>query len=123
MLQCVEMEAAGLEVKINFTISVVLGAGWIFSKEQFFNRSLSFLSFGKLRVSYGTTGNDQIGDYSYYDLFSPTSSFGYQGIIGLTPQSFSNPFLAWEETKKAEGGLELRFSTQTGYCLMFLLPK
>ncbi len=38
-----------------------VGAAWIFSKSQFIQKSLRFLSFGKLRGSYGTTGNDQIG--------------------------------------------------------------
>ncbi|HEY4207597.1 MAG TPA: SusC/RagA family TonB-linked outer membrane protein, partial [Puia sp.] len=39
-----------------------IGAGWIFSKESFIPAG-SVLSYGKLRGSYGTTGNDQIGDY------------------------------------------------------------
>ncbi len=38
------------------------------------------MSYGKLRASYGTTGNDQIGDYSFYDLYDVNIfSYTYQG--------------------------------------------
>jgi hypothetical protein len=32
------------------------------------------MSFGKLRFSYGTTGNDQIGDYRFYDTYGTTGA-------------------------------------------------
>ncbi len=83
-----------------------VGAAWIFSREEFFKRSLSFLSFGKIRASYGTSGNDQIGDYRFLDLYTPTYQT-YQGIQGLYPANLFNPDLAWELDKKLEGGLEL----------------
>ena len=56
-----------------------IGLAWIFSKEKWFNNS-SFLSFGKIRGSYGTTGNDQIGDYQYLDSY--TSYVSYWNGIG-----------------------------------------
>jgi TonB-dependent starch-binding outer membrane protein SusC len=85
-----------------------VGAGWIFTKEEFFQKNLGFLSFGKLRGSYGTTGNDQIGDYQYVDLYNATR-YSYQGSQGLHPTNLFNPLLAWEITKKLEGGIELGF--------------
>jgi TonB-linked SusC/RagA family outer membrane protein len=85
-----------------------VGAAWIFSKEPFFADHLSWLSFGKLRASYGTTGNDQIGDYQYLSTYSVTSST-YQGYTGLFPTGLSNPYFAWELDKKIEGGLQLGF--------------
>ena len=84
-----------------------IGAAWLFSKEDFIKDALSFLSFGKLRASYGTTGNDQIGDYQYLDAYR--SSSNYQGTIGLGPVRLSNPDFAWETNKKIEGGLDLGF--------------
>jgi hypothetical protein len=36
------------------------GSAWIFSEESFIKKALPFLSFGKLRGSYGSTGNDAI---------------------------------------------------------------
>jgi len=85
-----------------------LGAAWIFSNEGFFKRNISFLSFGKLRGSYGTSGNDQIGDYKFLDLYSVTQ-YPYQAMQGLYPNSLFNPNLAWELDKKLEGGIELGF--------------
>jgi TonB-dependent starch-binding outer membrane protein SusC len=85
-----------------------IGVGWIFTKEQFLANSLPFLSFGKIRASYGTTGNDQIGDYQYLSTYyaNPTT---YQGVTMLTPTSLTNPNFAWETNKKFELGLELGF--------------
>jgi TonB-linked SusC/RagA family outer membrane protein len=83
-----------------------VGAAWIFSNEDFFKRNVSFISFGKLRGSYGTSGNDQIGDYRFIDLYTTTTN-PYQGIQGLYPNSLFNTNLAWELDKKIEGGLEL----------------
>jgi TonB-linked SusC/RagA family outer membrane protein len=84
------------------------GLGWVFSREGFVRRNLTLLSFGKLRVSYGATGNDQITDYRYLSSYSATST-SYQGLTGLTPSRLSNPYFAWEVVKKLEGGIELGF--------------
>lgn len=87
-------------------------AAWIFSSEEYIKNKVSFLSFGKLRASFGTTGNDQIGDYAYLNLYQYTRDDGvpYQGIKGLEPTlDFPNPYLQWEETKKLSGTLDLGF--------------
>jgi TonB-dependent starch-binding outer membrane protein SusC len=85
-----------------------IGAGWIFSKENFIEKSMPFLNFGKLRASYGLTGNDQIGDYQYLSSYTPTS-VTYEGIDGLSPTGLTNPNFAWEVVKKLEAGIELGF--------------
>lgn len=85
-----------------------IGAGWIFSEEDFLRNVKSILSFGKLRVSYGTSGNDQIGNYNFLDTYS-SSPGQYLGAIGLQPDRLSNPDFAWEENKKFETGIELGF--------------
>jgi TonB-linked SusC/RagA family outer membrane protein len=86
------------------------GAAWIFSDESFVKDNLSFLSFGKLRASYGTTGNDQLPNYQYLALFSVGSAAGaYQGIPSLALNSIPNPDLKWETTRKMEFGLDLGF--------------
>jgi len=84
------------------------GVGWIFSSEDFFRKHFPVLSFGKIRASYGTTGNDQIGDYQFLSSYSTTyAQVAYQGTTGLQPTSLANPYLQWEETKKLEFGLDL----------------
>jgi TonB-linked SusC/RagA family outer membrane protein len=88
-----------------------IGAAWIFTQEDFINRKLSILSFGKLKGSYGTTGSDQIGDYKFLPLYSPTSGIGvpYQNLPSLSTTGLPNPNLKWEETKKLNVGLDLGF--------------
>lgn len=82
-----------------------LGAAWIFSNEEFAKTNLTFLSFGKLRASYGTTGSDQLGNYQFLDTYEPSKS--YQGVSGLQPSRLFNPDFAWEENRKFEVGLEV----------------
>jgi TonB-linked SusC/RagA family outer membrane protein len=87
-----------------------VGLGWIFSEEKFLSFAKPVLSFGKLRGSYGTTGNDQIGNYQYMSLFRtyPTS-IPYQGVSSLEPTGLTNPYLEWEETRKLQLGIDLGF--------------
>ena len=84
-----------------------VGAAWIFSNESFIPES-SVLSYGKLRASYGTTGNDLIGEYAYLDSWSSTS-YPYDNVAGLGPSRLANPDYRWEENRKMEVGLELGF--------------
>lgn len=84
-----------------------VGAAWIFSREHWVENTLPFLSFGKLRASYGRTGNDQIADYGYYASYS--TSPPYSGLGGLSPTRLYNPNYGWELSNKAEVGLELGF--------------
>lgn len=84
-----------------------VGAAWIFSNEPFTKNS-SFLSFGKIRTSYGITGNDQIGDYQYLDTYQVTPNV-YDGVIGIQPTRLFNPNFGWEINKKFESAIELGF--------------
>lgn len=85
------------------------GAAWIFSKESFVEDIFPMLSFGKLRVSYGIAGNDQINDYQYLSTYSINSGNPYQSVSGLYPTGLSNPYFRWERVNKLEAGIELGF--------------
>jgi TonB-linked SusC/RagA family outer membrane protein len=85
-----------------------IGAAWIFSNEDLIKENLPFLTFGKLRGSYGTSGNDQIGDYNYLELWEPTTN-NYQGAASLMPSRLSNPDFQWEVNRKLETALDLGF--------------
>lgn len=84
-----------------------IGAGWIFSRERFISDNLKFLSFGKLRASYGTTGSDQIGDYRYLSVYSPLGGNTYQGSSIIYPSQIGNNDFGWELDKKLNFGLDL----------------
>ncbi len=86
-----------------------VGTAWIFSNLEVLKNN-KILSFGKLRASYGTTGNDQIGDYQYLPLYT-SSSFSptYKDSLAISPTSFFKPDLHWEMNKKLEVALDLGF--------------
>ncbi|NQX39012.1 SusC/RagA family TonB-linked outer membrane protein [Pedobacter steynii] len=90
-----------------------VGAAWLFAEESWIKKSLPFLSYGKLRGSYGVTGNDMIGDYAYFQLYNSTNlrygAAGYGGGSVLTPDKLENDHFGWETNKKAEAALELGF--------------
>lgn len=81
-----------------------IGAAWIFQKQN----EDHLLSFGKVRSSYGTTGNDQIGDYQFLDTYS-SSGYNYQGVGTLLPSRLYNAEYGWETNKKFEVALETGF--------------
>ncbi|MBC8986677.1 SusC/RagA family TonB-linked outer membrane protein [Pedobacter sp. N36a] len=85
-----------------------IGAAWLFGEEQFLKDHLGFLSFGKLRSSYGTTGNDQITDYQYLSTYS-SQGYTYEGISTLNPSRIDNANFHWETTRKLEFALETGF--------------
>jgi len=85
-----------------------VGAGWLFGNENLIKEGLPFLSYGKLRGSYGITGSDNIPGYGFISTFSPTYN-QYGGDNGLTPNNLANPDYSWESNKKLDGGLELGF--------------
>lgn len=82
-----------------------VGAAWLFSNESLLKK-LSWLSYGKIRMSAGTTGSDLIGDYQFMDTFT-TSYNNYNGVIGMYPSRLYNPNFSWEKTTKLEAALEL----------------
>lgn len=87
-----------------------IGAAWIFSDEEFIQKKMRFISFGKLRASYGTTGSDQIGEYSFMNLYGNVGAgVPYQGAIGLVPLGAKNPYIEWEKTQKLSVGADLGF--------------
>lgn len=84
-----------------------IGAAWIFTEENWLKDHFPALSFGKLRGSYGLTGNDVIPDYAFLPTFTVTPL--YDGKSGLFPNGISNPTLHWESKKEQEVELDLEF--------------
>lgn len=84
-----------------------VGAAWLFMEESFM-KTVDWLSFGKLRASYGTVGNDQISNYEYLDSYSPAMT-PYGNNPGLVPSRIPNEDFSWETTRKMEFAIELGF--------------
>ncbi|WP_143305795.1 TonB-dependent receptor [Chitinophaga vietnamensis] len=88
-------------------------AGWVISKEDFFQPLTQTISLLKLRGSYGTTGNDQIsgnrfGYLTYIDN-SGGISFGAnpQWYGGIAANVIGTQNLTWEKSAKTDVGLEV----------------
>lgn len=86
-----------------------ISAAWRFSDEPFMQKFDNILTDGKLRASYGVTGNDKIGRYESQTTYV-TGSYYYNGVGGVVPSTkYGNPSLKWEETKQTNFGLDLIF--------------
>ena len=79
-----------------------VSAGWILSDEQFL-KNVKWLSFLKLKASYGLTGNSEIGNYASRGLYGPNA---YGGLGGQSPIQLPNNNLKWESTASLDAGIE-----------------
>lgn len=82
---------------------------WLFSEEDFFN--VKPISFAKLRMSYGISGNDQIQNFAYRAQLNGEGVYVLNDIItqGVAIGRASNPDLKWESTRQFNLGLDLTF--------------
>jgi TonB-dependent starch-binding outer membrane protein SusC len=89
-----------------------VSAGWVLSEESFY-RSIPVLGgadFLKLRVSTGTLGNQDIGDYRYsvpIDQNRLGYPFGGTVQAGATQLQLSNPDIKWQSNRQENVGFDL----------------
>jgi TonB-linked SusC/RagA family outer membrane protein len=92
------------------------GLGWNISQEDFIknNSSLNWINNLKLRATYGKTGNDNVGYFSWresfqIDIVNPTypisTSRASQGVAQQT--ILANPNITWEKANKFNVGLDV----------------
>ena len=84
-----------------------ISAAWIFSDEKFFK--FKPITFGKLRVSYGVSGNDQIPNFAYRAELNGEGVYVLDDVItqGVAIGRASNPDLKWETTRQLNIGVDL----------------
>jgi len=79
--------------------------GWNFTKEKFLKNAI--LTDGKLRASYGVTGNQGIDNYASLGVLRKAGVYlGQTAIVQSYPE---NPTLRWETTKQIDVGADLDF--------------
>lgn len=85
-------------------------AAWRISQENFLKSSHT-LSDLKLRLSYGATGNNNIGNYRYFANVTPVAAvFGSNALSpGFTSGLYANNDLGWERTFSFNTGLDAGF--------------
>ncbi|MCF7561159.1 SusC/RagA family TonB-linked outer membrane protein [Sabulilitoribacter multivorans] len=82
-----------------------VGAAWVVSNEDFMSNS--FMSYLKLKGSYGVTGDQQGVATSFgFDTFN--ANF-VGGALALDLRVNGDPSLTWETTRQLQGGIEMSF--------------
>ena len=83
-------------------------AAWLISEETFLEK-YDWMDLVKLRYGYGTLGNQQIGDFNSFGLYSPGGSYPINGQIApaFFPSQIENRDLTWESTEGHNIGLDL----------------
>ena len=77
--------------------------GWIMSDERFLENA-NWLNLMKLRLSTGTRGNDNIGNFNQFSYFTPNQN--YAGQSGIGPDNPSVSDLKWETVFTTDLGLD-----------------
>lgn len=87
-----------------------LALAWRTSDEQFFKDALPAINEFKVRASFGTTGNQEIGQYqSLSTLYNLNYLLGNNVVTGFAPQRIPNANLGWETTYQYDGGFDISF--------------
>lgn len=105
-----------------------VSAGWNMSSEDFMESSRNWLSFLKIRASYGKVGNQNIDNYRYLSpiqvdhthyffgqYLGPNGVYngGYATTLenywGAFPSRLGNMDLTWESSEQFDAGFDARF--------------
>lgn len=85
-----------------------LSGGWSIANENFMS-NVDLISDLKLRASIGTGGNDRVGDFAFFALYSGGTAGAYNGAPGFTNTQPENKEYRWEQSKTANLGLDVAF--------------
>lgn len=85
---------------------------WAFNREDFLKEN-EVLTNGKLRISYGETGNNRVGNYAFRGKLETgdNSFYPFDGnkFIAYIPTDMQNENLKWETTEQYNVGIDLGF--------------
>ncbi|GLR18738.1 SusC/RagA family TonB-linked outer membrane protein [Portibacter lacus] len=99
----------GKESKYGFFPS--LSVAYKLHKEPFI-QNLGLFSTLKVRMSYGTIGNQEIASYTSLATVGPAGQGTFtnsESYLGFQPLRFPNPGLRWERTNQADIGIDMEF--------------
>lgn len=92
-----------------------LSAGWVFTQEEFMKFITPILDFGKVRFSYGSSGNDAgLGDYDYVSTINQGVTILGLPANALVSSGLNNSGLisytrTWERVEQKNFGIDLNF--------------
>lgn len=79
---------------------------WRISQENFF-KLVKFVDDLKLRIGYGVTGNQNIGNYSFSSSLN-TYVYNFNNVVvpAVIPAVMPNPAIQWEQQKQTNAGFD-----------------
>jgi TonB-linked SusC/RagA family outer membrane protein len=91
-----------------------VSAGWAMTEENFMAGTSNWLDLLKLRVGYGVSGNDQIGNYNPYTTYRTqpnNAAYDFTGAntkatAGFIPGALGNDEVTWETTNTLNIGVD-----------------
>ncbi|WP_341227459.1 TonB-dependent receptor [uncultured Arcticibacterium sp.] len=98
-----------------------VSAGYRISEEPWFQNNQSFFNDLKIRASYGELGNDNVGQFQYYDNYSFNNRYLIGDVVstGIDLTRLGNPNITWEVAKKTDIALNAvwlkNFTTEVIY--------
>lgn len=85
-----------------------LAGAWRISEEEFLKNN-QYVNNLKLRVSYGKSGNNNIGNYSHLASINPGSYVFGANQVSASYVGLANPYLTWEESQQIDAGVDAEF--------------
>ena len=81
---------------------------WRISQEEWFPKDNSPVNDLKLRIGYGVTGNQEIGNYGFVASYNTgVYPFGNNNSTALVSTTLSNPNIHWEEVRQTNFGVDM----------------
>lgn len=103
-----------------FAVYGSIGTAWLFVNEKYIKDHFRFLSHGKLRLSLGTSGNDNVGDYRFLETWEYNADDQSNGgNRTLNQLRLNNSKLDWEQNLKTEAAIELEFLHRLSFTAAF----
>ncbi len=91
-----------------------MAIGWRISEESFVKNNIRWLDELKLRASYGTLGNQNIGDYPYQNLLFTGYNYPFGSVVspGAARTTIADSTIHWESTRTKDVGIDASFFRQ-----------
>jgi len=92
-----------------------VSAGWVMSSEPFMENTKDWLSFLKLRASWGQNGNASISNFQYLStiVLDTDASYAFDSedafAVGAVGDVLANPDVSWETSQQLDLGVDARF--------------
>ena len=90
-------------------------AGWVISSEPWMNDTRDWLSFLKVRASWGQNGNASISNFQYLStiVLDTGASYAFDSedafATGAVGDVLANPDVSWETSQQLDLGIDARF--------------